>query len=137
MPERVAGTEDRFGRFPVNHSAGPLVDGWVPIRVIFIFESCVMVEKSSGIGGNQTVSTALSNPGNEPCSSHNPCFPSISPTNAANAILNLTFPKPTGSRSLPPVKPHETDFNGLPPCYELFSTKGTILINAGVFQSVS
>ena len=62
--------------------------------------------------------------------------PSISPTNAANALLNLTFPKPTGIRSLPLVKPHETDLNCLPPGYELFSTNGSIYANTGVFQSV-
>ncbi len=43
---------------------------------------------------------------------------SISPTNSANPLLNITFPKPTGIRSLPLVKTHETDLKCLPLGYE-------------------
>ncbi len=53
--------------------------------------------------------------------------PNISPANAANALLNFTFPKPTGIRSLPLVKPHETDLKCIPLCYEHFSTKGVAM----------
>ncbi len=71
---------------------------------------------------NWTVSPSMSNPGYEPCSFHIVDSLIISPTNAANAILNRTFPNPVGSRSLPLVKPHETDLNSRPPGYELFSS---------------
>ena len=63
--------------------------------------------------------------------------PSISPANAANTLLNLTFPESTGIRSLPLVKPHETDLKCIPPCYELFSTKGLISIDTDAIPSVS
>ena len=63
--------------------------------------------------------------------------PSISPDNAANPRLAITFPKPTKIRSLPLVKPLVPDLNCLPPGYELFSTKGKVSANTGAFPSVS
>ena len=62
---------------PVNHSADPLADGCVPMRVIFIFDSYVVVEKSSDVVFDDrevdrihsVVPSRLTS-----CFSHNRCF---------------------------------------------------------------
>ena len=74
----------------------------------------------------------MSHPGKHRCYPPILDSPSIPPTNAANALLNLTFPQPTGIRSLPPVKPLAPDLNSMSLGYEASdSFRHSSLISTG------